>query len=459
MFMTSIFKISFATLLALSACSAPQYSDLKIQSEVTALSKAAPNAPRQRTTDEKMSGDFKGDLSRAILISPEYLEALSSATEARFNVLVSSADQKVQVSASGNAGRSEKSGAGSANTAINGASANLSVSQLIYDGGAAASMINSAQAKSFIANTEVEIVANKTAHKAAVAWVDLHILNERKKALQALTTKAEEMLGQMETLVSSGMIDKSAGISAEIAVRSLLLEKSNLEAQTSASTARFVKNFGGAPKNLLAPPSLFAATDLNRIQKEWNSSPIILQSAANVLAAKQNLLAAKGSEEPTVNLKAGIASPMDRGEQRQFALGFEVRWILGDGGRREAKTAAQTARLEAAQQALEGIKLIARTELDIAVSQRATLVESIETLSVQEVSSKKEIQILWSQLATGQTTVRQLIQAEINGYRNSNLKIDAQAELTRLEFKMLANSGLLVKKLGLHKNKTQVKAT
>ena len=447
-----------AAMFALSACGAPQYTGHALNSEATALSKVAPNAGQKRSAARKLSGNFMGDLSQAVLMAPEYLVAQSAATEARYLVTASDAGRKVQVVTSANAGSMVKSGAGLSSTTTNGASANLSLRQLIYDGGASVARVDSAQANLFVAETEIEIVANKIAENAGVAWNGLHNLKARERALKALVAKAEEMLGQMQTLVSSGMIDKSASTSAEIAVRSLLLEKSNLEAQISARTAFYVKNFGGVPNDLTAAPSLLTASDLTKIEREWSTSPIMLQSAAKVIAAKQNLLAARGNEEPTVGLKAGVVSPMDRGERTNFAIGLELEWVLGDGGRRKANTAAQAARLAAVEQTLEGFKLAGKGELDTAVSRRTALVKSIATLSVQADSSKNEVKILWSQLSTGQTSVRQLIEAEVNAYRASERKIMAEAELLNLELAMLSSSGLLAKKLELNNKITQVKA-
>jgi outer membrane protein TolC len=149
---------------------------------------------------------------------------------------------------------------------------------------------------------------------------------------------------------------------------------------------------------------------------------------------------------------------MDRGERTNFAIGLELEWVLGDGGRREANTAAQAARLAAAEQTREGCTLAGKRELDTSVSRRATLIESIATLSVQVDSSKNEVKILWSQLSTGQTSVRQLIEAEVNAYRASDRKITAEAELSKLELAMLSSSGLLAKKLGLNNKITPVKA-
>jgi outer membrane protein TolC len=445
-------------MFALSACGAPQYSDRTLASKVAALSKVAPNAAQKRSATRKSTGDFKGDLTQAVLLTPEYLAAQSAAAEARYLVIVSDAARKTQLVTSANAGSIVKSGGGRSSTTLKGASANLSLSRLIYDGGASVARIDSAQANSFFAETEVEIVANKIAENAGAAWIDVHNLQVREKALHALTAKAEEMLGQMETLVSSGMIDKSASTSAEIAVQSLFLEQSNLEAQISASISSYVKNFGVQPKDLRMAPSLLTASDLIKIEREWSTSPIMLQSAARVLAAKQNLLAARGGEEPTVGFKAGVVSPMDRGERTNFAIGLEMEWVLGDGGRREANTAAQAARLAAAEQTLQGFKLAGKGELDTVLSQRANLLDSMATLGVQEELSKNELKILWSQLSTGQTSVRQLIEAEVNTYRTSDRKLMAEAELSKLELAILSKSGLLAKKLGLNNQVTSTKA-
>ena len=442
----------------LSACGAPQYSDLTLTSEVAALSKVAPNAAQKRSATRKPSDDFKGDLSQAVLLTPEYLAAQSAAAEARYLVTVSGAARKAQLVTSANAGSIVESGAGRPSTTSKGASANLSLSRLIYDGGASVARIDSAQANLFVAETEVEIVANKIAENAGAVWIDVHNLQVREQALLDLMVKAEEMLGQMETLVSSGMIDKSASTSAEIAVRSLFLEKSNLKAQVSASIASYVKNFGFEPKDLRAAPSLLTASDLIKIEQEWSTSPIMIQSAARVLAARQNLLAARGGEEPTVGFKAGVVSPMDRGERTNFAIGLELQWVIGDGGRREANTAAQAARLAAAEQTLQGFKLAGKGELDTTLSQRANLLDSMATLGVQEELSKNELKILWSQLSTGQTSVRQLIEAEVNTYRTSDRKLMAEAELSKLELAMLSKSGLLAKKLGLNNQTTPTKA-
>ena len=108
-----------AAMFALSACGAPQYSGHALNSEAAALSKVAPSAVQKRGAARRLSGNFMGDLSQAVLMAPEYLAAQSAATEARYLVTASDAGRKVQVATSANAGSMVKSGAGLASTTTN----------------------------------------------------------------------------------------------------------------------------------------------------------------------------------------------------------------------------------------------------------------------------------------------------------------------------------------------------
>ena len=441
------------SLLALSACGAPQYSKETLKTQITKLSEVSSSTAKQKQTNLVLSGDFISDLSRATKYSPEYLTARSNTRSAFDRIAVASADQKLQVVANANAGQTIKDGSGLASSKQSGASANLSIKRLIFDGGASAARIDLAQANAFIAEMDAEIVANNIAEDAAVAWISLNTLNSRTQLLQKLVAKTGEMNTQLQTLVASGMIDKSASASAEIALRALVLEEMRLDAEISATSANFIKYFGNLPKHLNAPASLLTSTDLQKIQKDWSKSPILLQTAAKVLAAKQMLIASQSSQKPAVDFKAGVISPMDRAERTNYAVGLELNWIIGDGGRRKANTAAQAANLKAAEHGLAAAKLAGKNILDSTLSQRTAFIASLEILASQEISTQNELEIMWSQLPTGQTSVRQLIEAEEKAYRTADRKILVGSELLTLEFKLLAQSGILATKLALDENK------
>ncbi|MDA9047615.1 TolC family protein, partial [Planktomarina temperata] len=186
-------------MFALSACGAPQYSTAKINSEVNALSNVSSDILSQPKLAKALSGDFKNDLSKIVINSPEYIASMSNYNRSLSEILVADADRELQISASANAGQTVKDGAGLTSTTERGASANLSVSQLIFDGGSSVARIDQARANAFIAEMDVALAANTTAKDAAVSWINLDTLNKRDTRLQALMTKTEKMLTQMET--------------------------------------------------------------------------------------------------------------------------------------------------------------------------------------------------------------------------------------------------------------------
>ena len=180
--------------LALTACGAPQYSASKLNSEVNALSKVPSDILSQPKLVKTLSGDFNTDLSKVVTNSPEYIASMDSYKSSLSQISVVNADRELQVSASANAGQTVKDGAGLSSTAERGASANVSISQLIFDGGSSIAKIDQARANAFIAEMDVELAANTTAKDAAVSWINLDTLYKRDTRFQALMTKTEKML-------------------------------------------------------------------------------------------------------------------------------------------------------------------------------------------------------------------------------------------------------------------------
>ena len=64
-----------------------------------------------------------------------------------------------------------------------GASANISISQLIFDGGSSVAKIDQARANAFIAEMDVELAANSTAKDAAVSWINLDTLLQARRTV------------------------------------------------------------------------------------------------------------------------------------------------------------------------------------------------------------------------------------------------------------------------------------
>ena len=76
------------TMFALSACGAPQCSTAKLNSEVNALSKVSSDILSQSKLAKALSGNFKNDLSKIVINSPEYNASMSNYNRSLSEILV-----------------------------------------------------------------------------------------------------------------------------------------------------------------------------------------------------------------------------------------------------------------------------------------------------------------------------------------------------------------------------------
>ena len=82
-------------MFALSACGAPQYSTAKLNSEVNALSNVSSDILSQPKLAKALSGDFKNDLSKIVINSPEYIVSMSNYNRSLSEILVADADREL----------------------------------------------------------------------------------------------------------------------------------------------------------------------------------------------------------------------------------------------------------------------------------------------------------------------------------------------------------------------------
>ena len=434
--------------ITLVSCGKSQVSENSISSDLRELAGGAGviAAPSARTA--VYSGKFKPDLARAVSAAPDYRAAQSAVDEAVSGVEVARSLRRPQVEMNGNIGALKEVGP-TRTTTTEGASATLYLRQVVYDGGESDANIGKAVATQLGAQARAMTEGNRIAREAGDAWIDLWQYEQRRQLLTERAQKARDILGQMQQLIASGVIDKSATTSAEIAMRNLELEKVNLNASHAEAQALFSIYFGKTPKSVNRPDLSFSQDEFARVAKDWASVPALQAAAARTIIARQDFEAAEARKKPTAGFRTGVNSPMSDTSSTDYVVGLEVRWILGDGGRRKADSEAKAARLEAEKSALAALKLRSKAELESALAKRAALATSLETLREQEQAATEESSILWSQLATGQTSMRQLVDAEINAYRSSDRLIAATAEAMKLDLEMGAQSGLLLRKLGM----------
>jgi outer membrane protein TolC len=392
---------------------------------------------------------FGPALSQAVLQNQGYLAASASEQEALNLIGVAQSARRFQVAGNSTVGAVRETGGTQPNDTTAGAAVGINVTQLVYDGGEANANVALATARAYAAQQQRIVVSNDIALQAAQAWIDVWRVQSRIGLLDERTEGMDLLISQMERAASNGMVDRAALDGARRQIVGIKLEKTRLLAELSDAELRFERYFGGVAGKLRMPEAIVDQDEVLATAKDWQNTPFLKRSAANIFIAKQQVVITQAAFGPRARLRAGVTSPMDDDDSTDTSVGLAIEYTFGDGGRREADLAAAKSRLEAAEAQLHDEKQMLKAEMAAAVSQLNSLGLSMPLLQKQIDLSRSEAQIARSQLATGQSNLRQLIEAEVDSYRAEDSKITMRAQKLSLQLTIAGRTGKLVERIGL----------
>ncbi|MGA0776477.1 MAG: TolC family protein [Gemmobacter sp.] len=393
-----------------------------------------------------LAGGFDASLRAAVRQSPSYAAAQRRAEEARLGIAAATSAERPQISAGGTLGAVIEA-PGDRNATTTGAGLDLSLSQLIYDGGETAAGIGAAQARAIGAVSEVSIEANARALEAGSAWIDLWRARTQQEEIAARLADIGPLVAQLDRLTSAGMIDRSALLGVERAVIGLELEREQLMAQQRDAEARFRRHFGAVPATLARPPGPPAIAALARQEAALGDAPRLMAGAAAIVALDRQLEAAQARLKPKVGLRTGLRSPISASDDPDLTAGIYLQHVFGDGGRRQAEIETLTARAAAARADLEDARATGRAAFEAALSSYRALIAAQAALARQIELLGAERTTLRSQLASGQANLSQLIDVEVNHYRAVTQSIANEAQMISTALRIEAETGALAKRL------------
>ena len=396
--------------------------------------------PVTRMTSDLWS-DFPSALRHAVISSSAYNAALALEAAALADISQASANLKPQLAGGLNTGLLYEGTPTSDATA--GVAGSLTAQQLLFDGGAAQGTINLANANALAAQTEREIQANKVALSAAQAWLGLWQYEERLRWLDEKTGELGVLLKQIERMASNGLIDRSALDSAQRQLIDIKLQRVALLAGVHGASARFTHLFGSPTARLYFPQEIYTTKAVEADAVSWMNAPLLTKSLAELASARAEVEVAKAGFKPIVGLKAGVVSPLENGESMDFSVGVSVDYVFGDGGRRKARLEMAESREEAQKQKyLELVREI-KASGQVLVQQLREVEASIHLLNDKIKISSSEVTNARTQIATGQSSLRQLIEAEIENYRSRDQMIQMKVKRELLLIEIAAGLGHL----------------
>jgi outer membrane protein TolC len=363
----------------------------------------------------------------------DYREALAKVSVAR-SALRPQSDGGIQVGGSASS---------SGNSAL-GAVSSLEITQVVFDGGAGISRVDAAQFSADGAKARLEGVASGVALDAANAWID-YVNAQSRLARNILATNATtELLEKLRRLNESGLADRATLQGAEIDLQTLDIESVQLTQMSQDARVRLSRYYTSIPASTPLIVSPLGESDVIDASTLWKNAPGLRVAAASVLAARDELKSARAAFEPNVDLTAGAQAPLKAGEDVSFNVGFDVKWLFGDGGRRAAQVEAASAKLQSLEDALEAAQTSTQREISGLMARKGSLESSLE-LAVQQVANYREQRTTAeTQISAGTAGVAQLLSVTLQLHQAEARATDLRSEILKIDFSIADRAGILL---------------
>jgi outer membrane protein TolC len=374
---------------------------------------------------------FDEIISSVILQYPEVQSSYYIYRAAEQEVYATKAQNKTQITGALNAG-GVNSNIGTS-TFKPGMGLSAGISQVIYDGGYNAGSIGKSAALSEKAKANYDLVKNKIGFKAASAWINLWVLNEKLKEVKQTLESANPILADIKRMAESGLIDRTIVDNTENSLLKISLNIQKLESDKDLAELHFESFFGKVPVELVAPKSLFEVDIFESKIKDIATIPSLRVSAAELVASREEVKAILGEFKPKVSFNLSANSPTDPDDNASVAVGINSTYTFSDGGRLKARLEVAKAKSFENKFALESakIEILKSIKSDI---KSLKFLEQSRLLSQERLDKNlQSLTILKSQILTGQSRLSNLIDKHIErvGIHNNLLDNTAQYEVSK----------------------------
>jgi adhesin transport system outer membrane protein len=443
-------KLAFSCIIAASVmgCGAPaSRSDVREDIQEYLNGDVAIAVSDDTAAAIDLSRGYAPSLLAAVMRHQNYISAVAIEREAVSQIGVAQSLRKPQVNASANVVAAREVGGDSATSS--GVPGSISLSQLIYDGGGSASAVNRATALTFAAQADRISLSNEVALGAARAWIDFWQYSERLRLLKLRTSEMSMLVDQIERMAENGLLDRASLDGARRQIVEIDLEEARLRNGQAEAAIFFNRFFAGAPTELPHPEDLVSSAQARAIAKEWRNAPSLQRQAAEVFATKAAVAEAEAAFRPKARVTAGGRSPTDNSEAPELGFGLSLEYTWGDGGRRRAQLESAQFRYDATIAQLTDAQSALQSELEAMLIRLSAIEASIPLLQEKLRLSQSESETSRSQLMTGQSNLRQVVEAEIEIYRAQDQQLAMHAERQILLLTIAARTGALTGLIGL----------
>lgn len=439
---------SFAIGTALTGCTGTEARLETMEATVAARLAAVPDATdRPATVSNVNFADLTAALSQAVAANGSYRAAKATEAEALAGIDAAASGRRPQLTGSALAGRIYEGSP--SDRQIDGAKVDVILSQMIFDGGATRAALDQATARAIAARAAVQETGNDVALQAYRAWAELWVVQSRVSMLRARSGRLATIVGQLDRMTESGMIDTSVRDGARVVELDIRAEDARLQGELAAAEAEFRRHFGSVPASVGRPAPLMTSDAARDAAKAWDKAPTLRRAAAELVEAEAAIAAARAALRPTVSLNTAVNSPLDPEDTTDTSVGLQLTYTFNDGGKRRARIAAAEARRDALAGQLDETRAMAQATVAASLAQLAAMEGSTGLMAEKLSATATQAETSEAQLVTGQSTLSALMDAQIADFRAEEQNLRLTADRLILQAEIAAGTGALLSRLDL----------
>ena len=335
--------------------------------------------------------------------------------------------------------------------------ANLTVTQMLWDGLATASNVARLDKTKRARYFELMNAAENTALEAVRAFEDVRRYQELEKLAEANLSRHRETLARIRNRVSAGV---SRSVDGEQASGRLALAESNLlieQANLHDVSARYQRIVGEWPAPELEPANLGAATTPESVVDALNvafvENPALAAATESIRAAKDQYDNRRSAYQPRVDLRlrgeAGDDIDRIEGETTDLRAELLLNYNLFAGGRDRAYVAQADKLIRVAEDNLESTCRDVRQTLRIAHNDHRRIASQLEFLKSHKDSTSKARTAYLDQFQIGQRTLLDLLDTENEYFQAQRAYVNGTYDYSISTSRTLAGMGQLRKTIGI----------
>ncbi|PMR72933.1 TolC family outer membrane protein [Billgrantia endophytica] len=400
------------------------------------------------------SADLQSVIQQALISNPEVQAAWNGLNAAGHDVGVARGNYLPSLDVAAGIGRedTEGDGRGSYDTDF----AELTLSQMIYDGFATRSEVERLDRAKLVRYYELLGASENVALEAARAYLDVNRYRELVRLAQGNYADHQRVYDQVEDRVSSGA---GRGVDLQQITGRLALAESNLMTEASNLhdvTARYQRIVGSLPAENLAPaprlddrlpPSVAEAVNM-----AFEGNPDFHAAIENIEASRAEQAGARAGFQPRLDLRGRTGTNNESGiagRRDQHSIELVASMNLYRGGSDLASFRAASDRVEQSINLREKVCTDIRQTTQIAYNDTQRLREQMQYLNEHRQSIDRVRGAYQQQFDIGERTLLDVLDSENEYFEASRAYVNAEYDAVLADARTLAAMGQFMQVLGV----------